>query len=135
MKRFKIYDLRFMIFLLLFALFINRYSLFINHTFATESTASSNLSPELKVKLDELKKEIASKAAKLKLEINLRLQNKAYVGVLKSKTDSSLTLASKTGAKIITVNQDTVYESRVKSKIKSKQQPQQRYKSIFSYLL
>ncbi|MBU1032182.1 hypothetical protein KKE03_04670 [Patescibacteria group bacterium] len=80
--------------------------------------ADSSPSADIKIKLEELKKEIASKAAKLKQEVNTRLQNKAYVGNVKSKSDQSITLASRTGPKMISINQDTVYESRVKSKTK-----------------
>ncbi|MBI2019841.1 hypothetical protein HYS94_00260, partial [Candidatus Daviesbacteria bacterium] len=69
----------------------------------------------------ELKKEIASKAALLKQQVNQRLQNKAYVGSIKTKTSTSLTLASVSGPKMVTINQDTVYESRVKSRKKFSQ--------------
>lgn len=82
--------------------------------FATESSSSANMSAELKVKLDEMKKEIASKAAKLKQEVNLKLQNKAFIGTLKSKTDTSLVLDSDTGTKNVTINQDTAYKSPLK---------------------
>lgn len=117
-RRFKIYDLGLMIFLILFALFINHKSPFVNRVYATESTPSSTLSPDLKIKLDDLKKEIASKAARLKQEMNRKLLNKAYVGIIKTKTETTLTLASKTGAKIVTINEDTVFESKIKSKQK-----------------
>ncbi len=78
--------------------------------FAADSSPSAKLSDELKVKLDELKKEIASKAAQLKNQVNLKLQDKAYAGTIKSKTETSLTLASSKGAKIVTVNQDTIFQ-------------------------
>ncbi len=82
--------------------------------FAIEASSSASMSAELKVKLDELKKEIASKAAKLKQEVNLKLQNKAYIGTLKSKTDTSLILVSDTGTKNVTINQDTTYKAPLK---------------------
>lgn len=72
----------------------------------TDSTPSASV----KGKLDALKQEIASKAAKLKTEINRKLQNKAYIGIVKSKSDSSITLATKAGSKLVSVNQDTQYE-------------------------
>lgn len=59
-----------------------------------------------------LKQAVASKAAKLKQEINDKLQNKAYVGIIKSMSISSITLASETNTKLVTVNQDTVYEGK-----------------------
>ena len=122
MKRFMIYDLRFKtlasqglakqvlkIFLSIFLLlFINHHSLFINHALAAGSTPSA----EIKSKLEELKKEIASKAAKLKQEINRKLKDKAYVGLIKLSSETSLTLAAFSGPKIVSINQDTVFESK-----------------------
>lgn len=81
---------------------------------ATDSTPSA----DIKAKLEELKKEIASKAAKLKQEVNQKLQNKAYVGKVKTHSSSSLTLATRTGPKIVNLNQDTIYDSRIKIKQK-----------------
>lgn len=86
-------------------------------TFAADSTPSA----DIKDKLEELKKEIASKAAKLKQEVNRKLLNKAYVGKVKTKTTTSLTLAAKTGPKIVTINQDTIFESNIKLKQKFSQ--------------
>lgn len=73
---------------------------------------ASNSSPsaETKAQLETLKQEIASRAAKLKQEINLKLQNKAYVGSVKNKSENSITLATDNGPKIVSVNQDTIYE-------------------------
>ncbi len=85
---------------------------------AVDSTPSA----DLKAKLELLKAEIASRAAQLKKEINQKLQNKAYVGTIKTKTvntansSGSLTLAAKTGPKIVTLNQDTVFDTFGKSK-------------------
>lgn len=117
MNRFKIYDLRFTIFLLFFVLFLNHESSLINHVHAAESSPSS----EIRTKLEELKREIASKAAKLKQEVNRKLQNKAYVGYVKSKSSASLTLAQTTGAKLVSINQDTVFEGQIKTKKKFSQ--------------
>jgi hypothetical protein len=71
----------------------------------TESTPSSTIQSKLK----SLQEEIASKAAKIKQEITKRLQNKAYIGYVKSKSDHSITLAVKSGTKIITVNEYSLY--------------------------
>lgn len=85
---------------------------------AVDSTPSA----DIKAKLEQLKTEIASKAAQLKKEINQKLQNKAYVGTIKTKTvntagqSGSVTLAAKTGPKIVTLNQDTVFDTFGKSK-------------------
>ena len=74
--------------------------------YALDSTPSASV----KEKLDALKLEIASKAAKLKTEVNKKLQNKAYTGIVKAKSTTSITLASKTGSRLVSVNQDTAYQ-------------------------
>lgn len=104
----KIYDLRFKIFLILFILFVNHKSLFINHVYAT---VDSTPSADIKAKLEELKKEIASKAAKLKQEVNEKLQNKAYTGLVKDKSGTEITIIDKNGPKVIKTNQDTIYDN------------------------
>lgn len=86
--------------------------------YALESTQSATPSSSIKAKLDQLKKEIASKAAQLKQEINKKIKNKAYVGVLKNKSENTLTLAASSGPKIVNINQDTIFESKVKLKKK-----------------
>jgi hypothetical protein len=80
--------------------------------YAQSATPSSGL----KDKIEELKKEIASKAAKLKQEVNKKLQNKAYYGLIKKKSVNSLTIATKSGSKIINVNQDTIFQGTAKNK-------------------
>lgn len=69
----------------------------------------STPSADIKLKLKALQEEIASKAVKLKQEISQKMQNKAYVGFLKNNSDSSLTLATRSGLKIITITEDTIY--------------------------
>lgn len=81
-------------------------------TFAAESSPSAGI----KSKLEELQKEIASKAALLKGEISGKLKNKAYAGVVKIKSDSSITLATKDGPKIVNINEDSEFESKVRGK-------------------
>lgn len=85
---------------------------FIPSTYAVDSTPSA----DVKSKLEQLKKDIASKAAKLKLDIDKKLTNKAYAGKVKAKSKSSITLATKTGPKIVSINQDTVFDSQIKGK-------------------
>ena len=58
---------------LLILLLVTCYLLLPHPVAAVDSTPSA----EIKAKLEELKKEIASKAAKLKQEVNRKLQNKA----------------------------------------------------------
>src|SRR3989344_1368803 len=79
---------------------------------AVDSTPSA----DIRSKLEELKKDIASRAAKLKQEVTSKLKDKAYVGKIKSKSDTSATLATKNGPKIVNINQDTEFESNIKNK-------------------
>lgn len=109
--------LRSKIFLLIIFLFINHQSLTTNHVYAVDATSSADsdlTGADLKDKLETLKLQIASKAAKLKSEINQKLQNKVYLGVIKTKSSSSLTLAVEAGTKIVSFNQFTQFESQIK---------------------
>ena len=78
--------------------------------------ADSTPSADIKIKLEQFKAEIASKAAKLKSEIDRKLTNRAYIGKVKQKSNTSLTLASSSGPRIITINQDSEFASWVKGK-------------------
>ena len=80
--------------------------------FAAEGSPSA----DIKSKLEELKKEIASKAAVLKQDVDKKLTNKAYVGKIKTKSPAAITLASKNGPSIINITQDTEIISQVKGK-------------------
>lgn len=77
--------------------------------YAIESSSSASMSADLKIKLKALQDQIASKASQLKAEVSESLKNKAYVGAIKSKSDTSLTVATRSGSKIITVNEFTQY--------------------------
>lgn len=105
---------KFIIAVLILSFYILHSTFYISSALALDSTPSA----DIKAKLEELKAEIASKAAKLKQEVNKKLQNKAYIGKVKTKTDSSLTIATRTGPKIVTINQDTLFENRTKTKQK-----------------
>lgn len=110
-KRFKINDLGLMIFLFLSALLIIHKSLIVNQVSALESSPSS----DIKTKLEEFKKEIASKAAALKEKVNEKLQNKAYAGVVKEVSGEIITIIDKSGEQKVKVNQDTVYANNIKA--------------------
>lgn len=84
----------------------------VSPTFAAESSPSA----DIRAKLEELKKEIASRAAKLKLEVSSKLKDKAYAGKIKTKSDNAITLATKNGPRIVNINQDTEFDSNVKKK-------------------
>lgn len=80
--------------------------------------ADSTPSADIRAKLDELKKEIASKAAKLKTIVDRKLKDKAYIGNIKQKSDNSITLATSSNPKIVSITQDTAFESNIKKKSK-----------------
>lgn len=90
---------------ILIAIFLISFFINVINVSAIEATPSG----DIKTKLKALQDEIASKAAKLKTEISSKLQNKSYWGIVKSKTDNTITLATRDGSKIISVNQDTLY--------------------------
>lgn len=91
-KKLLVISLWFMIFLLL------------PPVYAIESTPSASVQQ----KLEELKKEIASKASQIKQTISQKLQNKVYVGIITAKTTRSLELETKLGKKAVVTNEDTV---------------------------
>ncbi|MBI4039002.1 hypothetical protein HY384_03525 [Candidatus Daviesbacteria bacterium] len=102
----KIKNFTFYIVILIFTFYILHLPI---SAYALDSTPSA----DIKIKLEELKREIASKAAKLKKEVNRKLKDKAYVGKVKTKSAQSATLAVGSGPKIISINQDTTFESKV----------------------
>lgn len=99
--------------LIIFFLFlISPFPLTLSPVYAVDSTPSAIIQS----KLNELKKEIASKAAALKQEVNRKLQNKAYAGIIKSASGSAILIIDKNGVKNIKVNQDTVFENQLSKK-------------------
>jgi len=119
MKKFLGY--RFWVIVILFAALLQPTVYNLQPVYAGESSPSA----DIKIKLEELKKEIASKAAKLKQEVNRKLKDKAYAGRVKSKSPNSLTLATSSGPKIVSINQDTILSNKQtppkNSKTKTKQ--------------
>ena len=79
-----------------------------NSELITVRAADSTPSADIKLKLEQFRAEIASKAAKLKLEVNRKLQNRAYIGEVKQKSKNSLTIATLSGPKIVSIKQDTI---------------------------
>lgn len=106
----------FIFYILPFGLAQGGHSIFYNPAaLAAESSSSAdqNDSQEsIQTKLEELKIEIASKAAKIKQEIDRKLKDKAYVGKVKSFSETSVTLAAGSGPKMVSINQDTVFENK-----------------------
>lgn len=103
--------------ILLVSLFLSPMPYPLYPTFAATSTSTP--SADLKTKLQTLQSEIASRAAKIKSEIGKKLQNKVYVGYIKSKSETSLTLATKSDTQIINLNPDTQYSGKSKTTLKT----------------
>lgn len=102
---------KFLLILLLVSYFIS-HTTYISPAFAQTASPSASL----KQKLKALQEEIASKAAQIKLDVGKKLQNRAYIGIIKSKSATSLTLATKNDTKIVTVNEYTEYAGKSTSK-------------------
>lgn len=99
-------------FLLIFFyfLFTVPYSYAATATQSAKTASDSSKLATLKDKIEALKKEVASKAANLKLEINQKLQNKAFVGQVTEITNSKIAIENRAGAKIIVVDEYTLYQ-------------------------
>jgi len=112
--KYKNYILKLKNFKFLFVIFI--FTIYILHLYTPLSVQAVESSPSasIKSKLEELKKEIASKAAKLKGVVNKKLTDKAYIGTIKAKSETTITLATDTDPKVTNINEDTVFESKVK---------------------
>lgn len=82
-----------------------------------EAIASS--SSDLKSKIKALQDEIASKASQLKNEISDKLQNKAYIGLLKNYDDNSATITYLGDDLSIKINQYTQYSGKKITNLKS----------------
>lgn len=101
MKGIKNNELRIMVFALTFIL----YSSFVPHVLAADATSSA----DLQAKIDQIKAEIASKAAEIKKEVNQKIDNKAFAGRVASKEGGNITLSS-TLPKVIITNDYTDFE-------------------------
>lgn len=108
-----------------FLLVILTFSFYILHLIGTGSAlaseASKNVSPSASIreKLKILQAEIASKAAKLKNEIGKKLTNRAYVGTIQAISDTTITLATQKGVKIVSISDSTEFRGWKKPNINS----------------
>lgn len=82
------------------------------NVYAVDATQSS----DLKSKIDALKKEVASKAASLKLEVNKRLQNKAIKGKVAEVNGNNIVVNTLKGSKTLVTNEYTTFEDNGKLK-------------------
>ena len=93
-----------MLFLIFVFLYPSPFTLY--PAFATNSTPSA----DIKFKLEELKREIASRAAKIKEELSKKLQNKAIPGEVLSIDDKKITIQTRLGQTIVLTNEDTIFQ-------------------------
>lgn len=91
------------------------YLLFSTFYLPTALAIDSSPSSSIQSKLKALQEEIASRAANIKNEVSKKLLNKAYIGVIKSKDNTSLTISLKTGTGNINLNEFTEYVIKSKS--------------------
>lgn len=92
-----------------------------NQGFAQAATKSASVKPSpslspspasrgaLLDKLEGLKKEAASIAANIKKEIDQKIQNKAYIGTIQSKSAERLVVLTKSGAKTVLIDEYTSF--------------------------
>lgn len=84
---------------------------------AAESSQSASQSADLKSKLKILQAEIASRAAGMKSEVTKKLQNKAYIGTVKSKNNNFIVLSIRGSDKNINVSVFTEYVIKSKKSL------------------
>lgn len=99
--------------LFLFASFFTFYivhsTFYISPVFAQESTPTPTISEDIRAKLRVLQDEIASKATQLKQEMIQKLQNKALLGIIASKSETGFRLNYSKGNKEIIIKDYTEY--------------------------
>lgn len=74
--------------------------------FADDASASS----DLQSKLNQLKAEIASKAAAIKSQVDQKIENKAIAGLVQSKTDDQIILTTSDRNQTVLINKFTDYQ-------------------------
>ncbi len=94
-----------------------------NNTFAQSPSASASATPStnqaspsasITEKLNALKAEIASKAALIKQEVNRRIDNKAWLGTIKTINEDSIVITSIDQDRTIRINEYTSYKVKAK---------------------
>lgn len=74
---------------------------------AQEASSTATVSADIKAKLKALQEEIASKASLLKAEMSKKLQNKAYLGTISSKEETTFSLNIKKGERKVEIKDYT----------------------------
>lgn len=100
----------------IFLLIFNYLPLAISHQ-PLALALDSSPSADIKSKLKALQEDIASRAANMKAEVTKKLQNKAYIGTVKDKNSTFLTLSTTTDIRNVNINQFTEYIIKSKTYI------------------
>ncbi len=102
-------------FTIIFLAFATYYILHITYyipVLAQESSPSASpLENSFLQKLNELREEVASKAAQIKLDINKKLQNKVHIGEISGITETEIKLLTRNEEKKIILNEYTEYDN------------------------
>lgn len=98
-------------FVLCFLFYLLFSTFYLPTVFAQDSSPSANIQSKLKA----LQEEIASRAANMKNEVSKKLLNKAYIGIIKSKDSTSLTVSLRTETGNININEFTEYVIKTKT--------------------
>lgn len=77
---------------------------------STSSAEEASPSTIIKQKVEDLKKEIASRAANLKQTVNKRMENKMAAGKVLTSEDGKLTLDGKNSPKVVKFNEYTTFQ-------------------------
>jgi len=96
-----------------------------------QASSGGILSQSVDQKLQELQKEIASKAAQLKADVNKKIDNKAILCTVSIITDDSISLDSKSGNRKIKINEYTVFQNE-QAPVGSHSDSKQKTKKAFS---
>lgn len=90
--------------------------------YAKESSPSAEpavaTNSAMQTKIDDLKKEIASKAADLKAVMDKKIGNKVFTGKISRISTDTISIDAELGARSVTVNEYTLYQDQSSQKIK-----------------
>lgn len=109
-KKFLIFNFQFIIFTLFLLLYPVPYTPY--SVQATDSTQSASPSADIQNKMKALQEEIASRAAGLKEKVGNTLQNKAYIGTIKSISSPTIVVSLIKDERTVKTNEYTVYSPR-----------------------
>lgn len=99
--------------LAVFALLLIIHSPFIVPASAAESSSST----ALQQKVEQIKREIASKAAQMKQEVSSQIQNRAFVGQIQSIQGKTVTVLTARGLRTVKTDEYTLFQQGAKKNL------------------